>query len=380
MAISRAEIEGRQERLRAALREAGLPGAVVVGRGFFDRPGSLAYLTGHIPPFISAPFSDETGGAGLAVAVFPADGAPVLIDMFPTRPDLTAVSDIRASAQPVADTIAALREKGLGAGPLAVVDGDLLPWAFARVLGDKLPDLQLVPFDEPVLRMRQIKSAAEVELIRHAAAVADAGLRAAREACVPGVTEQAVGAAGHAAALAAGADFVRYLRVHSGPWTFTGARWPQATDRVVEAGDYVTLDIIGTAQGYGFDVLRCFTAGPEVPAQTRLTQAAAAVTSAIVAACVPGATGRDLYAAGRRKAEELGYLDALDTFIGHGIGLETMEWPELSHTGETPLEPGMVLCIEPGLRVDGLAAARIEEMVHVTADRPELLTVTPLEL
>lgn len=375
MSISLEEIRQRQERLRRELAAAGLKGALVVGRGFFDRPGSLAYLTGHIPPFISAPFDGPEGGMGLAAAVIPVTGEPVLLEMFPSRPSMVA-AEIRPTPGVVGGTIAALREKGLNSGALAVVDGDLLPWAFARLLQEALPDLRLVPFDRPVAAMRAIKSEAEIGLIRKAALVADAGLARVREVILPGVTERAVCAAGQQAALAAGADFVRYLRVHSGPWSLTGARWPQAMDRVMEEGDYVAVDIIGAAQGYGFDVLRCFVAGTPTEAQRRLTDAAAAVTGAMTAACTPGATGRQIYAAGARKAEELGYLDALDRFIGHGIGLETMEWPLLDPEDDAPLLPGMVLCIEPGLKVPGVGGARIEEEVLVTADGPALLTVT----
>ncbi|MDB4897776.1 MAG: aminopeptidase family protein, partial [Firmicutes bacterium] len=244
MTIQRGEYEARQERLRQALRDSGFAGALVVGRGFFDRPGSLAYLTGHFPPFISAPFADATGGAGLASAIFPALGEPVMVETYPTRPDRTAINDVRAVAAIVGETINVLREKGLGAGRLAVVDGDLLPWAFARVLQETLPDLRLVPFDGALARMRSIKSQPEVALIRNAALVADAGLKAARAVIRPGATEREVGAAGHNAALLAGADFVRYFRVHSGPWAFAGARWPQAMDRVMEEGDYIAADII----------------------------------------------------------------------------------------------------------------------------------------
>lgn len=374
MGIGLAEISGRQERLRRALAEAGLPGALAVGRGFFDRPGSLAYLTGHIPPFISAPFAGAGAGIGLGVAILPVTGEPVVIDTYPSRPDRTPVGDLRASTRVVTDTVAALREKGLTQS-IAVIDGDLLPWAFARALEAGLPDLKLVAFDEAVARLRAIKSPAEVAAIRAAARVADAGLLAVRGAVHPGTTERVICTAGHAAALAAGADFVRYLRVHSGPWAFGGARWPQAMDRVLEAGDYVSVDIIGAADGYGFDVLRCFVAGEPTPAQRNLTEAAAAVTASVVAACRPGATAHDLRAAAAARAQTLGFGDALGDFLGHGIGMETMEWPLLEP--DDVLAPGMVLCLEPRLLVAGVGNACVEQEVAVTADGPELLTVTP---
>lgn len=372
-AVPLEEIRARQETLRHLLAGRGLRAALAVGRGFFDRPGSFAYFTGHIPPFISAPFDRPNGGAGLGVAVIPADGDVVVIEMFPTRPELIATDDVRVSSTPVAETINVLRELRLD-GAVGIVDGDLLPWTFARLLGEALPNLELVPFDPPVARLRSVKSAAEIEALRRAARVADAGLAVVRENVIPGSTEREVCTAGIAEAMRCGADFIRYLRVHSGPWSLIGARWPQATDRVLREGEYVAADIIGTRQGYGFDVLRCFVAGGSTPQQRRLTDAAAAVTQAVISECRPGAVANDLLAAAKKSAERLGYGDCLDGFIGHGIGLETVEWPLLTAEEEWPLEPGMVLCIEPALLAKGIGGARIEEEIVVTEDEPEVLT------
>jgi hypothetical protein len=76
-----------------------------------------------------------------------------------------------------------------------------------------------------------------------------------------GVTEREVCAAGTAACLRAGADFVRYFRVHSGPWSAAGSRWPQAMDRPIRAHEVVVLDAIGAVGGYGFDVNRTAVKG-----------------------------------------------------------------------------------------------------------------------
>jgi Xaa-Pro dipeptidase len=377
--IPKEEIVQRQETLRKALGERGLSAALAVGRGFFDRPGSFAYFTGHIPPFISAPFDDERGGAGLGVALID-DAEVAVLEMFPTRPELIAADEVRPSYQIVADTIDLLKEKGLSRGAIGVVDGDLLPWTFARLMTERLPDMGLVPFDGPAARMRSVKSPAEIEALASAADVADRALAAAREAVVPGATEREVCAAGIAAALLAGADFVRYLRVHSGSWSLVGARWPQATSRRLNDGDYVAVDVIGTAGGYAFDVLRCFVAGNPSDEQRRLTHAASGVTQAVVSACRPGMTSEDLRKVAGMAAENARYGPFLDDFIGHGIGLETVEWPLLGPDDATPLEPGMVLCIEPGIIVPDIGGARIEEEIVVTEDQPRVLTNSPREL
>src|SRR3954464_785818 len=97
--IDRAEIEERQSRARELAERAGYDALLVVGRSFYDRPGDLAYLTNHFPPFPTTVFSETNRGMGHAFFLLPVDGEPVLLtDPRRHRADLVAVTDIRAAA------------------------------------------------------------------------------------------------------------------------------------------------------------------------------------------------------------------------------------------------------------------------------------------
>src|SRR4029078_8856866 len=97
--IDRAEIEERQSRARELAERAGYDALLVVGRSFYDRPGDLAYLTNHFPPFPTTVFSDVNGCMGHAFFLLPVAGAPVLLtDPRKHRADLVAVDDVRAAA------------------------------------------------------------------------------------------------------------------------------------------------------------------------------------------------------------------------------------------------------------------------------------------
>jgi Xaa-Pro aminopeptidase len=355
---------------------------MVIGRSFYDRPGALAYLTNHFPPFPATGFSELARGLGHGVLILPVEGASVLIvDGDYYRDDLVVADEVRVAPDLPAGTAAALCDLGLATTQVALVGEDIMPLAFFGDLLDAVPDLDLSPDDRLVDRQRLVKSPSEQALLRQAAEVAGTGLRAAVAAIRLGVTERQVCAAGTQGALAAGADFVRYLRVHSGPWSGWPSRWPQATDRILESGDIVTLDIIGAVQGYGFDVLRTTVCGRPDPEARRMLDAALLATERAVDAARAGATAASVYRAGCQALEGAGFGHHLPGFVGHGIGLETVELPELRAGAEMQLEPGMVLCIEPGIFIRGFGGACIEQEVIVTeGGAPEVLTTFETKL
>ncbi|MFO7245224.1 MAG: Xaa-Pro peptidase family protein [Bacillota bacterium] len=363
----------RRERFRQELRAAGLDGAVVVGRSFYDRPGDLAYLTNHLPPFPASEFTGEASGLGHGALVLAAGGGEILVADH-LREDLVAVEDRRLGSDVARLTAEAVRELGLAGRQVALVGSDVLPLAWYRCLEETAPGTIFVPFDEPLRRLRRIKDEDEIEALRRAAAVGEAGLQAALERSRPGASERDVGAAGTAAALAAGADFVRYFRVHTGAWSLRTHRWPPATERAAQDGEAVFLDIIGAAGGYQFDILRTTAAGAPGPELERLLETALAVQDAVLAAVRPGVAVPELFRAAEAAAERAGFRGELGTFMGHGIGLETVEAPLLAASSAAVLEPGMVLCVEPMLRLPGVAGASIEDEIVVRPDGFEWLT------
>ncbi len=378
--ISREEVRARQERARELAEREGYDALLVVGRSFYDRPGDLAYLTNHFPPFPSTVFSETNRGMGHAIFLLPVSGAPVLLtDPRRYRPDLVAVDDVRAMADLGSATVQLLRERGLERARIGLVGDDILPAAFDRQFRTELPALCLEPERSIVAGMRVIKSPAEQALLRRAAICADAALTAARDTIRAGnVTERDVCAAAFAAGLRAGADFLRYVRVHSGPWSAYGSRWPQAMDRRIEPGDVVALDAIGAYQGYQFDVNRTTVAGSPDDETLRLLETTLEATEAAVAACIAGALIADVVAAAERVISRSPYADVFAGMMGHAIGLETVELPYVARGDQTELIPGMVLCIEPGLFVPGKAGAAIEQEVIIReSGPPEVITPTP---
>ncbi|MGQ0568982.1 MAG: M24 family metallopeptidase, partial [Armatimonadota bacterium] len=95
---------------------------------------------------------------------------------------------------------------------------------------------------------------------------------------------------------------------------------------------------------------------------------------AAIAAARPGVPAEDLVKAANKVIEDQGYGKYARPFIGHGIGYETMEPPMLAMGDRTPLQPGMALCVEPGINIPEVGGACIEEEIIITDGAPEVIS------
>jgi Xaa-Pro dipeptidase len=373
--ISQQEVLGRLERVRGAARDRGLAGLVAIARSFYDRPANVAYLSNHFPPFPSGMFWGEARGLGHAALVIPLQGDPVLFYDTAIRRDLVPYRDLRFARNFVTAITDALREKQLHGSRVGLLGDDLMPVRMYREITQALPDLALEPADDLLTAIRLIKSPRELELMRKAAQICDIGYESTFAAIRDGAKESDVCAAGIAGSMRAGADFIRYLRTHSGPYSAWGIRWPQAMDRVMHNGEMIALDLIGAYWGHQFDVLRSSVVGRKATdAQKKQLETALAATRAAIAAARPGATPADLVKAANSVIEDAGYGKWARPFIGHGIGYETMEPPLLAAGDGTPLRPGMVICVEPGINIPDVGGACIEEEIIITDGEPEVIS------
>jgi Xaa-Pro aminopeptidase len=384
--IPQDEVLRRLERVKAECAAHGLQGIVAIARPFFERPANVAYLSNHFPPFPTGMYWGEMRGMGHSVLVIPLGADPIMIIDTTFRRDLVPIADVRharSKSQPTTSflpnfaeaIIDVLQEKDLGAARVGLIGDDIMPVRMHRDIGRRLPGLVFEPFDEPFGRMRMIKSEHELRLHRQAARVCDTGYEGTVPMIRGGAKEIDVCAAGYSATMKAGADFVRYVRTYSGPYSAMGVRWPQATDRQMADGELLVTDIVGAYWGQQFDVNRTFVVGRKASDEKRRQlDAALDATRAAIAAARPGVPAEQLVIAANKVIEERGFGQYARPFIGHGIGYETMEPPLLYLGDATPLQPGMVLCVEPGIEIPGAEGVRIEEEIIVTDGEPELIT------
>jgi Xaa-Pro aminopeptidase len=247
------------------------------------------------------------------------------------------------------------------------------------------PAVVLVPSDRVVERLRAVKDAEEIALLREGARRLSGVAAVVWSFVVAGRTERQVAAAIDAALVEAGFERPAFETiVASGP----NAAMPHArpTPRRLAPGDPLVLDFGGVYDGYSVDLTRAGVIGRPGKALADLHEAVASAQAAAVAAVRPGVPACDVDAAARETLAARGYgPEAFGHGTGHGLGLEVHEEPRIAPrrsggTTDAPLEIGMVFTIEPGAYVPGVGGVRLEDDVLVTADGCEVLTEAPRAL
>jgi Xaa-Pro aminopeptidase len=347
----------RLDDARRAAAEADL-GALLITPG-----ADLRYLTGYAAHELER----------LTCLVVPVDDEPTLIVPTLERPAAEATPAARQGLRLVdhpdgTDPYPLVRAALGGGRPPATVGLSQRMWAdHVLALRDALPDTAQRRAGTVLAELRLRKSPAEVEALRRAGAAIDAVHARMAEWLRPGRTEAQVAADIAAAMRETGHASVDFTIVASGP---NGASpHHTASDRVIEAGEPVVVDIGGTmTDGYCSDCTRTYVVGEPPEDFLAYYEPLRAAQAAAVAAVRPGVPAAEVDAVARRMLDDAGYGKDFLHRIGHGIGLDGHEDPYLVAGNDRPLEPGMAFSIEPGVYLAGRHGARIEDIVVCTPD------------
>ena len=148
----------------------------------------------------------------------------------------------------------------------------------------------------------------------------------------------------------------------------------EVTDRVLESGDFVTVDFGVMVDGYASDMTRTFLLGTITHEQRKIYDSVKRSQAAGLKAAKAGIACADLDAVCRNIIERDGYGDYFIHTTGHGVGTEVHEDPRIGKTSEAFLETGMVVTIEPGIYIEGFGGVRIEDTVVITEKGCENIT------
>jgi Xaa-Pro aminopeptidase len=155
----------------------------------------------------------------------------------------------------------------------------------------------------------------------------------------------------------------------------------EATGRVVQEGDFVVVDAGAVVDGYCADCTRTFVCGDPPDELRRAYGVCLAAQEAALAAVRAGALAREVDAIARDLIEGSEFAGRFGHGLGHGVGVEVHEAPALRATaGETLLQAGNVVTVEPGIYLEGLGGVRIEDLLVVSENGAEPLTTFPKHL
>jgi len=233
--------------------------------------------------------------------------------------------------------------------------------------------------------LRLVKDSEEIERIRAAGKVAEAGMRAAVEAVKPGVTESQVAAEGEYAMRQAGAEEFWRTYVSSGPRTNIAHGLP--TLRVLEAGDLVMIDLHPIVNGYSADMCRTICVGKPMAEQQAAYDLYLQAQQATIAKVKAGVGMVELEETLHGILKEAGHGEHIFGPPIHGVGIEFEEAPlppgHAFFHGEKeppPLEANVVISVGNCGLYTGPWGVRVEDTVVVGQEGPMVLTHYPRRL
>ncbi len=383
----RVEIKERVGRAQEQMRRRGYDALIVYGNNKLY--GSLRYLTDYFPDragWISFSGRDTYIYDGAAAVVPPTGGVVLLLD-----PGLMIGREVCVE-QLVAGGIASQRDTALSAQQLATVlrktgnvrmvgieTWDRFPAPLFAGLRETLPGVEWVR-STVVEEARMTKTRFEVQVLRGAAEVGDVGHRVIVERLreqAEKITElQLIREAEYAMR---SLDPVYEDSCTNSPSLVSSGLSVRGSllclpngSKVVHRGDLIHWDICTRYAGYDVDTSRTKVVGKASVLQKRAYDATLLMLDEVVRAARPGVPAVELVNLAQTTAHRLGF-ELWDGFLGHGIGLDAHERPDLVRE-ETPLAANMVLAIEPRVVVDGQYVIGVEDMVLITESGGETLT------
>lgn len=238
---------------------------------------------------------------------------------------------------------------------------------------------ELVPFNKPIYDLRAVKEDWELDLMRKAQAIADKAFAEVLPRIHTGMTELELQAELIYCMYKNGAHGLSFDPiVVSGP--NTSMPHGVAGERVIQDGDFITMDFGVLYYGYCSDMTRTVAVGHVTEEMEKIYNTVLEAQLAGIAVTRAGVTGKEIDAAARKVITDAGYGEYFSHSYGHSVGLEIHEAPNCSFRDEAPMQAGVIASAEPGIYLPGKFGVRIEDVVIFTEDGCENIAHSPKNL
>ena len=238
---------------------------------------------------------------------------------------------------------------------------------------------ELVPATELLWTLRAVKDQAELECMIQAQRIAEKALADILGEIRPGVTEKEIAA------------LLLYKMLHYGaedksfdPIVVSGANGslPHGvpSEKPIQAGEFVTMDFGCKFGGYCSDMTRTVAVGRVTEEMENVYNTVLKAQLAGIAAAKAGATGAAVDGAARQVIADAGYGPYFGHSFGHSVGVEIHENPNATPSNSKPLPAGVVISAEPGIYLPGKLGVRIEDVIVITEQGCQNITLASKEL
>ena len=230
-----------------------------------------------------------------------------------------------------------------------------------------LGDVSLIAASGMAENQRTIKDSDELQLLQKAIDASDAAMDAVCPEITEGMTEREVAWRMEKAMRDFGADGLSFdTIVASGP---NGAMaHHQPSDRIIQRGEPIVIDMGAIAGGYCSDITRTVTVGEPDETFRKVYDIVLGAQLTAINTVKTGMTGEECDNLARTVISEAGYGDNFGHSLGHGVGLAVHENPRVSPKSEDILNQDTVFTVEPGIYITGWGGVRIEDIVILGKD------------
>lgn len=270
-----------------------------------------------------------------------------------------------------------IRSVCAGMARLAAEDKKL---SHAGYLGyEKALGRELLPAGDLFETLRASKTEEEIACMIEAQRISEKALETVLHIIKPGMTERQVAAELVYNMLKNGSEGNSF-----DPIVVTGSKTslPHGVpgDKVIQSGDFVTMDFGSIKHGYCSDMTRTVAVGSASEEMRNVYDTVLRAQLAGIAAAKAGVPGKEIDAAARKVISDSGYGKYFGHGFGHSLGLDIHELPNANPSGEAPMPAGVVCSAEPGIYIPGRFGVRIEDVMVIREGGAEIITKAPKEL
>lgn len=242
-----------------------------------------------------------------------------------------------------------------------------------------LPQTEIRQAEALLAQLRLIKNEYEYKRLKTAAELADFGIKTGVEAIKEGITELEIVAKIEFELKKQGVQAMSFSTiVLSG--TKTASPHGNPSLKKITKGDLVLFDLGVVYEGYCSDITRTVAFKSITKEQDRIYNNVLHAQQKTIETAKAGVAVGKLDQVSRNEINSNGYGDYFTHRIGHGLGIQTHEYPSMHSDNTLPLQENMCFTVEPGIYVPNIGGVRIEDMLFIKESDPKVLTQFPKEL